>query len=320
VKVLVTGATGFVGHHLLPALLAAGHSVVALSRNGQGSRAASGQDLGSFAQVEYRKGDVASGTGLAEALAGVEAVIHLVGIIAEKGTQTFERVHVEGTRNLMTAVKAAGIRRYLQMSALGASATSKSGYAVSKFQAETLVRASNPDGKAGAGQLDWTIFRPSLVFGAGDDFFGRVLRGLVTQGPIVPVIGDGHFPFRPIWAGDVAEAFVQALTNTASIGQTYSLVGPKEYRFDALLDVEMQALGLKKPKINVPVFLMNLAVPMMQLLPSPPITTHQYAMLLEGNTADPAPMQAAFRLTGRELEQELPHILGKSHRSQPKPA
>lgn len=303
-KVLVTGATGYVGHWVCEALVQAGHSVVGLSRDGQTSKAASGVNLALNPKVEYRAGDVASGAGLTEAMRGVEAVVHLVGIIAEKGAQSFERVHVGGTRNVLAAAKAAGVKRHLQMSALGAGPQATSGYSSSKYAAEQLVQSSG---------LEWTIFRPSLVFGQGDDFFGRVLKNLVSSGPIVPQIGDGSFPFRPVWVGDVAAAFTQALTNPATIGKTFDLVGPKEYTFKQLLELEMGVLGLKKPMIPVPIFVMDVMVPLMNLVPAiAPITKDQYAMLKAGNTADPSPMRAAFRLEWRDLERTLPEVLGQA--------
>jgi uncharacterized protein YbjT (DUF2867 family) len=302
-KVLVTGATGYVGNSVCEALVEAGHSVVGLSRDGQKSKTASGVSLALNAKVEYRAGDVASGAGLADAMRGAEAVVHLVGIIAEKGQQTFSRVHVGGTRNVLEAAKSAGVKRYLQMSALGAGPQATSGYSSTKYAAEQLVQAST---------LEWTIFRPSLVFGKGDDFFGRVLKNLVSSGPIVPQIGDGSFPFRPVWVGDVAAAFAQALLSPATVGKVYDLVGPKEYSFKRLLDLEMGVLGMKKPMIPVPIFVMDVMVPLMNLVPAiAPITKDQYAMLKAGNTADPSQMKAAFRLEWRDLERTLPEILGK---------
>jgi uncharacterized protein YbjT (DUF2867 family) len=303
-KVLVTGATGYVGFYVIKELLEAGHHVVGLARSIGGSKTASGVSLGLHSSATYLVGDVITGTGVNEAMTGVDAVIHLVGIIAEKGLQTFEKVHVEGTRNVLEAAKKAGIKRFVQMSALGAGPTAVSGYSSSKYRAEELVRSSG---------LAWTIMRPSLVFGRGDDFFGRVLKNLVSQTPIVPQIGDGSFPFRPIWAGDVARAFAQSLEKSATISQVFDLVGPKEFSFKELLDLEMNALGFKKIKIPVPVPIMDIMVPLMNLVPAiAPITKDQYAMLKAGNSADPAPMKAMFNLEWREIERELPVILGKS--------
>jgi uncharacterized protein YbjT (DUF2867 family) len=302
-NVIVTGATGYVGYHVVKALLEAGHGVVAVSRKGARSSTASGKDLGILEGARYVVGDVASGAGLKEAAQGCDAMIHLVGIIAQNNDQTFQRVHVDGTRNVLEAAKSAGVKRYLQMSALGAASGAASRYSATKFEAEELVRGSG---------LEWTIFRPSLIFGVGDDFFGRVLKNLVAT-PVVPQIGDGSFPFRPVWVGDVAQSFVQSLTNPATIGQIYDLVGPKEYTFRQLLDLEMQTLGAKKPVVPAPLFLMDIAVPLMQILgPLAPITNDQYAMLKAGNTADPTIMRQTFKLEGRTLETELPRVLGKA--------
>ena len=301
-NVLVTGATGYVGNYVVKALLEAGHAVMAVSRKGAKSSTASGKNLGTVTGVKYVVADVGSGSGVLDAVRGCDVIVNLVGIIAQRGEQTFQRVHVDGTRHLIEAAESLGIKRFVQMSALGAAAGAASRYSATKFEAEELLRKSD---------LEWTIFRPSLIFGVGDDFFGRVLKNLVAT-PVVPQIGDGLFPFRPVWVGDVAQCFAQALSNPATIGQTYDLVGPKEYTFRQLLDLEMDALGGRKPVVPAPIFLMDLAVPLMQILGSlAPITTDQYAMLKAGNTADPTKMQQTFTLEGRSLEAELPKVLGK---------
>ncbi|HWG84332.1 MAG TPA: complex I NDUFA9 subunit family protein [Deinococcales bacterium] len=302
-RVLITGGTGFVGHHVTAALVAAGHDVTVLSRSGGQSRAASGKDLALVPGARYVTGNVADGSGLREAAHGSDAVAHLVGIIAPRGGQDFEAAHVSGTRHALEAASAAGARHFLHMSALGARRDSPSGYARSKAEAEDLVRQSG---------LPHTIFRPSLVFGPGDDFFGRVLRNLVSQAPVVPVIGHGRYPFRPVSALDVADAFVNSLGNPAALGRSFDLTGPREYTFRELLELELRALGKRKPLVSVPVALMNLVVPVMQALPSPPITRDQYAMLLEGSSADPAPARDALRLFLRGLEEALPSILGRA--------
>ena len=228
----------------------------------------------------------------------LDAVIHLVGVIAERGGQTFRRVHVEGTRNLLSGVPRSA--RYLHMSALGADPASPGGYSRSKGEAEGLVRQSG---------LAATLFRPSLIFGPGDDFFGHVLRDLVSLGPLVPQIGDGHFPFRPVSLPDVAAAFAGALERPETAGQTFALTGPQEYSFRELLELELAALGKRKPILPIPLWVMDLAVPLMGLLPNPPITKDQYLMLKAGNTADPEPARTVFGLPMLELKDELPGLL-----------
>jgi uncharacterized protein YbjT (DUF2867 family) len=208
---------------------------------------------------------------------------------------------VEATRNVLASTPKSA--RYLHMSALGADMASPSGYSRSKGEAEALVRQSG---------LNWTIFQPSLVFGVGDDFFGRTLKELVSLPPIVPQIGNGLFPFRPVSIADVSKAFAQALTDPQATGQTYMLTGPQEYTFRQLLELELKATGKSKLIVPVPLFLMDLAVPLMGVLPNPPITRDQYLMLKAGNTGDPEPARSQFDLPMRRLEDDLPAIVGVS--------
>jgi NADH dehydrogenase len=290
-NVLLIGGSGYVGTHIARQLLRLGHGVTVLSRRGKGPLGA----------VRYMAGNAASGEGLAQAVAGQDAVIYLAGIIREKGRQTYRMVHVDGVRNTLEAAKQAGVKRYLHMSALGADPHSKSRYSATKGEAEALVRASG---------LDWTIFRPSLIFGEGDDFFGGVLKGLVTApAPVIPQIGNGQFPYRPIWVGDVAACFEQALHKPSTMGQTYALVGPKEYSFRELLLAVRDTLGLGKPLFPIPLPLMDLMIPLMSLVPFSPLTGDLYTMLKAGNTADPTKMRQVFKLEERSLESELPRIL-----------
>ncbi len=290
-RVLITGGSGFVGRALVRQLAADGHEVFAGSRGGQSVEGAQGVPL-----------DVTDFGSVLRATETVQpqAVAHLVGIIAESGAHTFEAVHVAGTRHLLAAAPRGA--RYLHMSALGAKLGSASGYFDSKARAEGLVWDSG---------LNATVFRPSLIFGVGDDFFGNVLKNLVGAAPLVPVIGDGHFPFRPVSVEDVARAFAGALNKPETAGATYDLTGPDEYSFEELLRLELDALGQDKPLLHVPLWAMNLAVPLMQVLPTPPITRDQYLMLLAGNTADPQPAQRVFDLPMHHLKPALPKILGQ---------
>ncbi|KGQ22709.2 complex I NDUFA9 subunit family protein [Thermus filiformis] len=284
-RVLVVGGTGFVGRHLVARLLEGGHTPLVLSRKaGELPKGA-----------VHLPGDI---TREVPELKGVEAAIYLAGIIRERG-QTFRAVHVEGVRNLLEGMRRAGVGRLLHMSALGARRGTGSRYFETKAQGEELVQGSG---------LDWTIFRPSLIFGPGDEFFGKILKGLVLAPlPFVPLIGDGGFPFRPVYVGDVAQAFAGALER-GLLGR-FDLVGPKEYTFRELLLLTMEVLGRRKPFLPIPLALMDLLVPLLSPLPFAPITRDQYLMLKEGNTA---PFPEALRPLlpePRSLEEVLPTYL-----------
>ncbi len=289
-RVLVTGATGFVGTEVCKRLVADGHEVTGLSRSGRGGAPS----------VRQVKGDVTSGAGLSSAIAGTDAVVHLVGIIREGGGLTFMDVHVTGTQNVITAMREAGVRRLIHMSALGARPDAASDYQSSKATAEQLVADSD---------LAWTIMRPSLIFGVGDDFFGNTLRNLVRLPPVVPVVGTGEYRFRPISIADVATAFSKALELPETEGRRFDLTGPREYTLRELLLLVRAELGLKKPLVNVPLPLMRLGTQLFRLLPNPPITRDELLMLLAGNTGEPEPAKSVFGLEMRELEDALEEIL-----------
>ncbi|GAA5335248.1 MULTISPECIES: complex I NDUFA9 subunit family protein [Thermus] len=287
-RVFIVGGTGFVGRHVVRRLLEGGHTPIVLARSSrhlpQGT--------------VFVAGDIAREV---PDLQGAEAAIYLAGIIRERG-QSFRAVHVEGVKNLLTAMREAGVERLLHMSALGARRGTGSRYYETKAEAEELVRQSG---------LKWTIFRPSLIFGPGDEFFGKILRGLVCAPlPFVPLIGDGRFPFRPVYVGDVAEAFARALEG--EVLGTLDLVGPKEYTFRELLELVMATVGRKKPFLPIPLPLVDLLVPLLSPLPFAPITRDQYLMLKGGNTAPLAQPLRDLLPTLTPLEEVLPSYLACS--------
>ncbi|HZD93726.1 MAG TPA: complex I NDUFA9 subunit family protein, partial [Candidatus Sulfotelmatobacter sp.] len=212
-KVLLTGATGFVGRHMLSRLVDEGHSVHALVRD---PAKAAGLAANGISLVP---GDVVSGTGLEQGMQGCDAVVHLVGIIMEKGANTFERVHHLGTRNVVEAAKRSGIRRFIQMSALGVRASGVAAYQTTKWLGEEEVRKSG---------IPYCILRPSLIFGPGDGFITQMIATMRSAPILRPVPGNGSPRFRPIFIDDVTACFVQALGSEAATNQTIELGGPNE--------------------------------------------------------------------------------------------
>lgn len=282
-KVFVTGGTGFVGRELLRQLLAAGHAVRTLVRGGSADK------LEEPGKVEIHTGDITDPGSLVGALEGCDAVIHLVGIIREfrgRGI-TFKKMHVNATENILEACDEQGVQRYLHMSSNGTRENGSTAYHRTKWQAEELVRASG---------LDWTIFRPSLIFGQGSEFV-KMLTELIHRVPVVPVIGDGKYRMQPVSVVQVAESFVRALEMPESIGATYLQGGSESYSYDTILDLTGRAMGREKVvKVHQPVFMIKPMVKMLQGFEQFPITEDQLKMLIEGNVCDPGDWAQAFDL------------------------
>lgn len=282
-RVFVTGATGFVGRFVVSALRARGHAVRCLVRRGSEAH------LRGMEAIERVEGDVLIREGLAEHMAGCDAVIHLVGIIRERPPQvTFERVHVQGTRNVLAAAAAAGVRRYLHMSALGTRPGARARYHRTKWAAEEAVRGSG---------LAWTIFRPSVIYGKGDGFVSLLAR-MVRRTPVVPVIGTGEQRLQPVPVEQVAEAFARALSLPATEKQTYEIAGPRPLTMLELLDLIGHALGRTRVRtVHIPIGLMRPLARLFHGLPGFPVTPDQLLMLDENNTCEPGPFITTFGLT-----------------------
>lgn len=275
-KVFLTGATGFVGRHMLRRLLDEGHAVRALVRDPQ--RARELEQTG----VELVEGDVVSGAGLEPSLQGCDGVIHLVGIIAEKGGNTFERVHHLGTKNVVEAARREGVRRFIQMSAIGVRADGVAAYQTSKWRGEEEVRRSG---------IPYCILRPSLIFGPGDGFVSQMIETMRTAPLFRPVPGNGSPKFRPIFIGDVVACFARALTAEAATNQTIELGGADELTLDQVLAEIARCAGVRKPAVHIPMPLMFCGAFLLQsILRNPPVTVDQLRMLREGSSCDIEPM------------------------------
>jgi len=286
VKVLVTGGTGFVGTSVVNRLLQRGHSVAVLARDPRKTRNRYNHP------VETVSGNVLDPESLAAAVAGRDAVVHLVGIIHEKGDQTFDRMHREATENVIAAAGAAGVKRYLHMSAMGASADSPSEYGRTKAAGEKAVRASS---------LDWTIFRPSIVFGPGDGFVS-LLAPIVRSNPgFIPVIGPGTTKFQPVAIADVARLFADALEKPDTIGKTFEVGGPQVFSLNDVYREIAAAVGKPgKPLVHFPLWYGRILATGFEWLArrgvfdAPPLTRDQLRSLSRDNAADISETVATF--------------------------
>ncbi|MEX2148002.1 MAG: complex I NDUFA9 subunit family protein [Candidatus Rokuibacteriota bacterium] len=296
-RVFVTGATGFVGRAVVQALRAEGCVVRCLVRRG------SERDLHGFGAIERVEGDVTVPRTLQEGVMGCHAVVHLVGIIREHpgAGVTFERVHTQGTVNVLEAATAAGVGRFLHMSALGTRPGARSRYHVTKWAAEEAVRAS---------PLSWTIFRPSIIYGRGDEFVTMLAR-MIQRVPVVPVIGSGRQQLQPVPVEQVAQAFARALALEATAKHTYDVAGPEAVTMVDLLDRIGAALARRHVrKLHVPLALMRPATRLLHRLPGFPLTPDQLLMLEENSTCDPGPFFSTFGLTPVPLNVGLRSMLG----------
>jgi NADH dehydrogenase len=283
--ILVTGGTGFVGRHLVARLVGQGEQVRVLARGSA--------DAGS---AEVIPGDIRDLSALVSAARDCESVVHLVGIIREERGASFEQVHVAGARTVVHACQEAQVNRLLHMSALGARPGARSRYHRTKWEAEELVRASG---------LAATIFRPSIMFGAGNSFLPEV-RALLHRGPVIPIMGDGTSLLQPIWVEDVVSCFVAALAKPDTVGRAYELGGPETFGFEELLDLLAEQQGITKRKLHLPVWLMRPAVSVLsRLLPNFPLTSDQLTMLLEDNVCDIREMRDTFGIVPVSLREHM---------------
>lgn len=304
-KVFVTGASGFVGRQVVRRLGQSGHQVRILARHPCSAAVRAVQKL---ASIEVHEGDVTRPDTLRDALAGgVEAVVHLVGIISEVGRSTFERVHLQGTQALLAATQAAGVRRFLHMSALGTRRQAISRYHQTKWAAEEAVRCSGQD---------YTIFRPSLIFGPGDHFvnlFARISR----YSPVLPVVGDGRARFMPVSVQSVSTAFCGALTVAATVGQTLDLCGPDILTFDEMLDQILAVLDRRRLKWHLPLWLASGQARVLEAVFSrvfslaPPLNRDQILMLQEDNVGDGRPALELLGLPQVRFQEGIAAYLAK---------
>ena len=287
-KIFIAGGTGFVGAHLVKALREKGHELSLLVHK---------RNCGLASDINQVLGDVVNLESFEQAIRGSDAVINLVGIIREFPSRgiTFERLHVQATSSLLAATRSAGIRRYLQMSALGTRPDAVSRYHQTKFRAEELVLSSG---------LEFTILRPSLIYGPKDAFI-NMLAGQLRLTPIMPVIGSGTYRLQPIHADDVARCFALALEMPETIGQCYELCSNNRLSFVELLDTVASAIGKPAPyKPRIPLGLMKMIIPVMQRVPQFPITMDQLQMLLEENICD-GNWQKVFRFEARNFQKDI---------------
>ena len=296
--ICVLGGTGFVGRHVCAALAARGYRVRVPTRDRERAKF-----LTTLPTVEPLAADVHDAATLKELLRGCDAVINLVGVLhGGRGNASFVAGHVELARKLVAACREAGVRRLLHMSSLNAASSEKvapSEYLRSKGEAEAIVRASG---------LDFTIFRPSILFGREDKFL-NLFAQLMKSFPLL-IVPAAQAQFQPVYVADVARAFADALTRQDSIGQSYDLCGPTVYTMQALAEFVAHTTGHHRMIFGADSLLTNIMAFAMECLPGKLMSLDNVRSMTVDSIGK-AGYQFPFGITPQSLEATAPAWLAQ---------
>jgi len=295
----VFGGSGFIGRYVVRRLARAGKTVRVAVRNTD--RALFLKTAGKIGQIVPLHAPVTDDAAVKHAVEGADWVVNLVGLLTESRAASFQAIHVDGAARIARAATAAGVRRLVQVSAIGADPNSDSRYAATKGAGENAVRGAFP----GA-----TILRPSIVFGPEDNFFNR-FAGMTRMLPFMPVI-EGATRMQPVFAGDVADAILAALRSDDTAGKTFELGGPKVWLFVDLLAYILKVTGRPLALVNMPVPLVRLQARVLELLPGKLLTRDQLKMLARDNVVTPGALGLGdLGIGATAVEQIVPGYLSR---------
>lgn len=295
--VVVFGATGFIGRHVVQKLVCRGYRVRAAVRRPE--QALFLTTMGNVGQVSLTQANVCSEADVREATLGADAVVNAVGILAERGSQSFHNLHVFGTQLMIKAAISANVRHFVQISAIGADVTSSSNYSRTKALGEAAVNEF-PEAIS--------ILRPSLVFGAQDKFFNR-FAAMARFSPVMTIV-NGSARFQPVYVGDVAEAIARVLAQAPKTKDLIELAGPRIYSFRELIELILRQVGRRRFMVSLPD---PIAMPLafvLGLIPAPPLTTDQVRLLRRDNVSSGASRELVdLDILPTSLEAILPQYL-----------
>ncbi len=297
-RVAVTGGSGFIGTYIVLNLLQLGHHVHLLVHS-------SDPDYVSVrGRVQTFTGGVNDVEALDACFEGCDAVYHLVGIIAETKHKTFQETVVKGSQKVAAAAKRAGVGKLIYLSAIGASPNAASRYFTTKHIAEETTIATG---------LDYTIFRPSIVYGARDQFVNKLAR-IIKLSPVVPVFGDGRFKLQPVYVEELAALMIEALRFPASKNKIYEIGGPDQLTYLEIIDIIKRTLNVRRGNIHLPIPFMRMIASVMEKVVKPaPITVDQLNMLQAGSTCDHTIVEREFGVRFTPFEEQLQKYLGNYH-------
>jgi uncharacterized protein YbjT (DUF2867 family) len=285
--ILITGATGYIGRHLVPRLVQSGERPRCLVRDVK--RAAALLPAG---QVEFAQGDTTQAATLAEALQGVDTVVHGAFITADHKQSSgnhYEVTNVQGTANLIRAAREASVTRIIEMSGLGTRPDKPGTYMQGRYQAEHMLKESG---------LDWTIIQPSVLFGKDAPFI-KGLADLIRTSPVVPLIGGGKMLFQPIYVEDVVTVVLKVLQEPERTNhKTFTIGGPEYYTFTQIIDALLHAMHKNRVKVPAPLPLIGLGAAVLEaVLPRPPLTKAAMTLFTFDNVTDINAVERDFGFT-----------------------
>jgi NADH dehydrogenase len=298
--VAVAGGTGFVGGAIARELRRRGHRVVALSVRGEAARGALPDD------VEIRSVDASAGTGLQEALAGIDALVVALAfrnspMESPRTGQTFEAVDAAGTEHLVSAAREAGLKSVVYISGAGAAPHAKRHWFRAKWRAEEAVRGSG---------LRWTILRPTWIYGPGDVSLNRFI-GFARRLPLVPMTNLGRQKLAPVLVDDVAAVVADLLVAPAGADALFEVGGPDVLEMREIIRRALSHAGLHRPIVPGPTPLLKLAAFPLQFLARPPLTPDAVDFVNQPAVVDTAPLSAALGRDLRTLDEGLSTYLGR---------
>jgi NADH dehydrogenase len=289
VKIAVTGASGFIGNHLLTSLLKDDFEITILSHKIQSIN-------NSDEKLKIVKGAIEDISSLTNAFQDIDIVIHLVGIIVETKEKTFEKTVAQGTKNLVSAAKASRVKKIIYLSALGTSSEALSNYHKTKYIAEQAIINSG---------IEYTILRASVIYGERDGFIS-MLSHMIKSLPFTPVIGDGKYKLQPIYIDDLVSVLHESILSEDSKNKLFDIAGPEKLEYLQILDIIKVDLDVKRLNFHIPVAVMKpMAFLMEKFLTFPPITRDQLKMMLTGNTGNIEEMEKVYSIKPISLEEGL---------------
>lgn len=300
--ILLTGASGFVGSHLLPHLLDNGHQVRALVRNDSArDRILRRLDPLRARAVTFAMGDITRVDSVAAAVRGVDAVVHLVGIARDgSGGRDLDRVNRGGTRNLIKVMQAAGVRRLVHQGALGVVEQPSLHYATSKARAERDVAGSD---------LDWTILKPSLMWGDRDGFFNLIALLVRISPGVVPYPARQDSRFQPLWVEDLARIVVDVLARPETVGRTYELGGPDHWTYREMTAEVLRGMHRRRFLLPMPLPLIKLVARSSEVVHLPfPVASDQLRQLAFDNITRLDGVSREFRFAPASMKGRLTYL------------